>query len=144
MSCCSAPLGVGRVLEPSRLLNPKTAIGSSPLQSCHSRCKAGRLLGDTIKYSHCEPPCLTTASAAPTLPPSIAVFGLNPAWQPMDVHEVGLFLFIGQRCRKILPMLPPYQLAAQWLCSTTCSRTTIGAGPSAKLYETLTCLSFLC
>jgi hypothetical protein len=57
--------------------NPITAIGSSPLQRSHCRCKAGRLLGGIVQYSRCEPPCLTTASAASSVLPRIAVFGLN-------------------------------------------------------------------
>jgi hypothetical protein len=59
------------------IMNPKTAIGSSSLRRSHSRCKAGRLLGGIFQYSRCESPCLTTASAAPTLPPRIVMFGLK-------------------------------------------------------------------
>jgi hypothetical protein len=34
-------------------------------------------LGRFFAYSHCEPPCLTTTNAAPTVPHRITVFGLK-------------------------------------------------------------------
>jgi hypothetical protein len=60
------------------LFNPNTAIVSSPLQRSHYRCKAGRdswaiFFNTAAATAH----ALKTASAAPTVPPRIAVFGFN-------------------------------------------------------------------
>jgi hypothetical protein len=64
------------VAQLKMIVRPEHSDWKQPIAAQPLPRRGRATLGRYFTYSRCKPPCLTTASAAPTLPPRIAVFGL--------------------------------------------------------------------